>query len=637
MASIFTDIKNGERFTTEAERARILASDRCPTTETVVPPSPPGPTGSTGENVWGVSFYSTTGTTQNGVFTYASALDANENIYIAGSYNNDKFTVNSYSSTSSGTKVITQTTFGLLPTTATSASFITKYNSSGVAQWATSITATTSSACYNIVADSNGNVYSLHQFTGTATINSYTSRVDGGDITLTAYGTVAATNSDVLIVKHNSSGIVQWVAHITGASTEVIQRQTNIAIDSNTNLCFTIEGGTAGPINLTTFKNFSSGGGGGSITFSTFGTYSGKSRGIYICKLNSSGLFQWVSEVRPIAASFGLANSSCGVDSNNNVYIAFNCFTSGSSDGFDLQSYNGLSGTTILTTKWAQVATLLGTRDGFVAKLNSNGVFQECARFGSASRQVYETVCICIDSNNNVIATFRYSSDVSYNDESKINIYSAGGKDLSDNVVFTAWASLPVRAIYSTGSGGDAAILIFNSSLVAQRATYLYNADIVSPARRTTIRSVDRDGNNNIYVNVEFNGATLTINSFDSQGAGGLDNNINVTTFATLANTGSATSDCALIKFNSSLTTVWATRINDVNTNETTIPFSISVDKTSGSVYTAGYFEARSTGGIRFQNYTEVSAGAVSLTLGGQINSVATSNTSVRQGYLAKY
>lgn len=640
MASIFTDIKDGQRFTTEAERDRILLSDRCPPSSSSgggSGPTPPDPTGSTGENVWGVSFYSTTGSTTPGVLPYASAIDTNGNIYIAGTYNNDKFTVNSYSSTNSSTKVISQTIFGQLPTTTTTASFITKHNSSGAAQWATSVTATTSCACYDVAADSNGNVYSLHQFTGTATVNSYTSRVDGGDITLTAYGTVAsAGNADVLIVKHNSSGEVQWVAQIKGTGAEVLQRQfsKNIAIDSNTNICFTIEGGTSGG-NLTTFSNFSSGGGGGSITFSTFGTYAGKSRGIYICKINSSGVFQWVSEVRPIATFFSAIFSACSVDSNNNVYIVFNCYTDSSSDGFDLQSYDGLSGTTILTTLWASVTSLLGDRDGFVAKLNSDGVFQQCARIGTANVRVTDEVSITIDSNNNILAAFKYSSGVSYNDDTKINIYSAGGKDSSDNVVFTAWASLPVRGV-TASSGSDTAILLFNSNLVAQSATYFYNADIVSPGRNCKIYSIDRDSNNNIYVNVYYN-STLTINSFTSVGTGGLNNNINVTTFATLANSGLSGFDCALVKFTSSLVTEWATRINDVLSTATLVPHTISVDRTSGSVYTAGYFDARDTGGVRFQNYTAVSGGAVTLTLGGQINSAATGATSIRQGYLAKY
>ena len=644
-SSVFTDIVQGEAFTTAAEQSTILQNNQCPVATSSSSgggsgPSPPDPTGSTGENIWGVSFYSTTTTNLLGSFVYASAVDTTGNIYIGGSYNNDKFTVNSYSNTNSGTKVITQSIFGLLPTTSTTASFITKHNSSGVAQWATSVTATgtgATCACYDIAADSDGNVYSLHQFVGTATVNSYTSRVDGGDITLTAYGTVASGgNADVLVVKHNSSGEVQWVAQIKGTGGEVLQRQfsKNISIDSNYNICFTIEGGTATP-NLTTFSSSNSVDASGNITFTTFGTYAGKSRGIYICKINSSGAFQWVSEVRPINTFFSLSYSACNVDSNNYVFIAFNCYSSGSSDGFDLQSYSGLSSGAIQTTKWAQVTTLLGDRDGFVAKLNSNGVFQACARFASANRRVSDEVSISIDSTNRIIATFKYSSGETYSDDSKINIYSAGGKDGSDIVVFTAWASLPVKGV-NTSSGSDTAIIIFDSSLVAQSATYFYNATVVSPGRNCLIYSVDRDGNNNIYVNVYYN-STLTINSFTSVGTGGLDNNINVTTFATLANTGGSGFDCALVKFKSSLTAEWATRINDIVTTASLFPTTISVDRTSGAVYSAGYFDANNTGGVRFQNYTSVSGGAVSLTLGGEINSAATTSTSTRQVYLAKY
>jgi hypothetical protein len=625
MATIFTDIKQGARFTTDVERIRILASDTCPTTSAPAPAPAPEPAYTSGEGIWGVGINA--GTTTSGATTRASWVDNDGNIYIGGSYNNAKLSVNSYTSLSGTT--ITQTLFGLLPqpSSTNNSSFIIKYNSSGVVQWATNLSATVGANLYNILADTNGDVYTIHSFNGTATVNSYgNDGGSGGDMTPTAYGTIVATATDVLIVKYNSSGTVQWVAQITGFGNEQsnLAFSKNIGVDSNGNVLFTIRSLTTDP-NTVQFKNFSSGGGGGSITTTDFGSILGANGSIYACKINSSGTFQWVSRIKPTDANTGSDHMSA-VDSNDNLFVVFTC-----SFNFSLDSYSSVSSGTISTTTWGtNNAISAGARGGFVTKLNSSGTFQALSRFTTTNRLVVEP-SICIDSNDNVYATFRYYAS-SYNAANKINIYSFSGTDPAGGAVeFTAWASLPVIS-----TQGEAAIIKFNSSLNTQAATYMSVATAAAAGRTSQIFSIDRDSDNNIFVNVYFQSTELTIYNFSS-GGGGLDTNITTTTFGTVANSGTVGFfDCAIVKFNSSLVAQWATRLNGT-VNQSDLPYTISVDRTNGFVYSAGTFSTNNTDGFRLNNYGGVSGGAVTLNLFATIPSAATSSTNTTQSFLAKY
>ena len=325
-ASIFTEIKQGQRFTTAAEQALILASGACPTTTSSSSgggsgPTPPDPPPESGGAAWAISLNTSTSQTNAAVQNRASWVDNDGNIYIGGGFNWAPMTVNSYVRKTGTT--IEQTAFGVLPgespASAIYHSYIIKYNSLGVAQWATSVSTPSGSQLYSIATDISGNVYSTHYFRGTATVNSYGGGGGaGGTITLTAYGTSAASSSDdVLIVKHNSSGVAQWMAQITGAAGEVIGGYSgkDITVDTQNNIIFTIQSSTTSDL---IFKSFSSGGSGGSTTFSDFGTFTGTNGALYTCKINSSGVFQWVSQVKPTNTSTS-SEYATSADIYNNV------------------------------------------------------------------------------------------------------------------------------------------------------------------------------------------------------------------------------------------------------------------------------------------------------------------------------
>lgn len=181
-------------------------------------------------------------------------------------------------------------------------------------------------------------------------------------------------------------------------------------------------------------------------------------------------------------------------------------------------------------------------------------------------------------------------------------------------------------------------IIKFNSSLEAQAATHMTSATASLTTARAYCYAIDRDTDNNLLVSVYYSGENLTIYNFSS-GAGGLNVNITTTTFGTLANSGtSGTFKTGLVKFNSSLEALWATRLNDTTNERSVIAYTTSVDRTNGFVYYGGVFVAGLSGGLELQNYTGVSGGAVQLTLFGTIPSSSTTTPGgINQAFLVKY
>jgi len=105
-------------------------------------------------------------------------------------------------------------------------SVIVKYNSSGVCQWAKTITVGTGYSKFNGVAvDTSGNVYAVGEQEGTGAYN-----YGSGDIA----GPSTSSNSVIVnvIVKYNSSGVCQWAKTIAGTDGGW-NRFTGVAVDSS--------------------------------------------------------------------------------------------------------------------------------------------------------------------------------------------------------------------------------------------------------------------------------------------------------------------------------------------------------------------------------------------------------------------
>ena len=634
MASIFTDIKEGAAYTTPEEQALILASGACPTTTTSVVSSTP--VVASGEAQWALSTYATGGPT-----TYnASSIDGNGNLYVGGNYSgggSTKLNIISYAGISNQT--ITESTWGKLPARGSSTAFLIKYDSTGTAKWGTyAPSATSTTFIQNLVSDVDGNTYALMNITGVTTLYSYTSGGgNGGDLTLTSYGTVTPNATDCILVKYNTSGAIQWVAQVSSSGTGVNETSDgtsrNIALDSNGNVCFSIVSTTTSAGSVV-FNSADSGfsGGGGAITFTTYGSFTGAASTICVCKINSSGAFQKVAKL--VVGSFPIL--TVAVDSNDNIYFASTVANNSTTSKVTISSDNGVDGSSILQfTTWGSFTTI-GAYDVVIVKFNSSLVAQAATRIAGTEADSYVyTPTMTVDSSNNVYVAMRYYEGTG---PTKVNIYSSSGTDpAGSTITFTAWGSVPSNAT----SGSEVLLAKFSSSLICSAATYVSSSiDGASPGTYDVyINSIITDSNNNVYIGGYFTGTTFYIYNFSS-GGGGAGVDITTTTFGTFSNSYTGNNDAVLIKFNSSLTAQWAVQLNTaapaIGYNESVA--SVSVDKTNGYIYAVGIFLGDNViAGLKINNYGGVSGSSITQNLYATLSDSISSTTKTREGFVIKY
>lgn len=258
--------------------------------------------------------------------SYGVALDSSGNTYITGSFASE-LVLGTLTLTSNGTS---------------NDIFVAKVSPTGQWLWARSAGSTSSDYGYGVDVDGSGNVYVTGRAYDKATF---------GNKTFTSKG-----SSDIFIGKMNSSGTWQWINGGGGSSSDY---GWGVKVDSSGNVYVT-----------------------GYSYSGTFGSLSFKSQGnrdIFVGKLNSSGVWQWVSGGGGSSSDYSY---SIDLDSSGNVYVA------GS-------SYSGTFGSLSFTSK--------GSRDIFIGKLNNSGVWQWVANAGGTSSDYAYN--IALDSNGNVYAT----------------------------------------------------------------------------------------------------------------------------------------------------------------------------------------------------------------------------------------
>jgi len=198
------------------------------------------------------------------------ATDTSGNVYTVGFYSSSPVTIFNSDGTSSGLTLTNAGSNGV---------FIVKYNSSGIAQWATRIDGTGDDRANGIATDSAGNVYVTGSYTGTPVVYSV------GDV---SFATLSNSgNSDAFVVKYNSSGVAQWVTRIDGTGAEI---GLALAVDLSGNVHVT------GTYSSTTLTIRHSDG-------EVFGTLLRRSADInaavesFIVKYNTSGSVQWATNL----------------------------------------------------------------------------------------------------------------------------------------------------------------------------------------------------------------------------------------------------------------------------------------------------------------------------------------------------
>ena len=315
------------------------------------------------------------------------AVDSSDNIYITG--------------TSLGTNV-----FGSSVTSGTSDNiFVVKLNSSGVIQWVYTAGGNGRDRGRKIALDSSGNVY---------VVGYYQNTVDFGG------GNVTSNQSfDAFILKLNSSGTFQWVKSYGGSNGNDLGR--DVAIDSSDNVYM------LGAFRTTV--DF----GGGNVT-------SNGNSDVFLVKLNSSGVFQWVYTAGGTGDD---GVRALALDSGDNPYITGN-FAS---------TVNFGSGN----------ITAANSNDLFILKLNSSGAYQNI--YTSNIDTTTKAKGLFIDSSGNIYATGTFQNTVNF-----------GGGNI-------------------TTSGKDIYLLKLNSSFAFQWVKrFAVDNGEAGPAIGTAV-TVDEDGN----------------------------------------------------------------------------------------------------------------------------------------------
>ncbi len=171
---------------------------------------------------------------------------------------------------------------------------LVKYSSSGVAQWAQTVTAGSSDSFFTGVSvASDGSVYAAGYIDGNGTFNF------GNGVT--ASGTNGG-GINMVLVKYSSSGVAQWAQTVTAGSSNSIFFSLSVALDGSVY--------AAGYIDGTGAFNF-----GGGVTAA--GTYTGGN--MVLVKYSSSGAAQWAQTV---AASSDSNFFGVSVASDGSVYAA---------------------------------------------------------------------------------------------------------------------------------------------------------------------------------------------------------------------------------------------------------------------------------------------------------------------------
>lgn len=318
------------------------------------------------------------------------AVDTNGNYYITGFWGGTE--INFYNK--DGTVGDTITT-----TDTSGKGYLVKYNANGYVQWSTHFV-TTGGNPFSITRVTNvdtdaENIYVVGQF-GSGT----NSTLDLYNVDNNIADTLSNTGGqDSFIAKYNSSGVLQWRAHLGGSGNQYNDR-SSLSIDNNGNIYV-----TAVYSGVQAFYNKDD---------SQAATLNSSGLDAYITKYNSSGFHQW---------SAGLSGSgdergySLTTSNDGAVYVT------GSYTSNPMIFYNkdGLQGGTLTRTG--------NNEEAFIAKYNSSGYLDWRTRIAGLSVERGEG--ISVDSTGNVyIAGTMLSQDVNfYNEDDTANTSSFNDTD----------------------------------------------------------------------------------------------------------------------------------------------------------------------------------------------------------------
>ncbi len=260
------------------------------------------------------------GTPSSLMASFATTVDELDNVYIAGRFNG---TVDF----DPGIGVDSYTSPSLMPS-----SFVLKLNSLGELVWVKVFQSndTSSIIASSIRVDSNHNLYLAGEFTGTSDFNPDAIAVD----TITSLG-----STDIFILKLTSIGDFVWVNHVGSSGQEIVPQ---LALDGIGGIYFS--GGFSGNLDIISGTD--------TTAFYCSGPFD-----VLLSKIDTSGNFGWVKQIKAIGSASSLQVLSIEMDATNHILMAGQLI--GSAD-FD---------------PTASTALVTATNSGFTVKFDSSGSF----------------------------------------------------------------------------------------------------------------------------------------------------------------------------------------------------------------------------------------------------------------------
>jgi hypothetical protein len=444
--------------------------------------------------------------------------------------------------------------------------FIVKYDTNGIAQWASRIASASSDIGYSIKTDSAGNVYVATR-TG---VNS--------EITIFNSDTTVFANAGTSLglVKFNTNGFAQWFQMIGGTSFPP-DNIAGLTVDTNGNSYITggtpfggvtqiYAGGNRSPFRILdsrsqdayvmkhapdgsvlwfapvgglqgdsltasatdTLGNLYAVGTGGSATItvynsnlSTFGTIANTGGGdVIVLKYDTTGNALWTAKIATINADTGIKIS---VDTAGNVYVLGQC---GSGTG------------TVFNSTGTSFATTIPSGSGFLVKYNSNGLVQWVVRFATAVNTMFT------DSSGNSYIGGTFSS---------LTLYNFNGSPFA-------------RTLTSKG-GTDAFVAKYDTDGFVQWVSQVGGLGTEGSSAITS------DSSGNVYIAGQGGAGSASFNAYSSDDS-----------MFTTAIPNDGNGDAFLVKYNSAGFVQWVTRVGSPRVDTA---FSLATDS-SGNVFMSG-------------------------------------------------
>lgn len=330
---------------------------------------------------------------------------------------------------------------------------------------------------------------------------------------------------NTFVCKYTSSGDTVWATQLAGDTTFGSGfTDTQYGYDVDTD-----NSGNVYVIGTYTggFKIYNKSG----TTFGTLDNTTG-TNDVYIVKYNTTGTAQWVTRISGTLSDIG---QSIAVSGSGDVYVT------GSYISNPITIFNA-NGSTFGTLD----VTGTSTSDCFIVKYNTSGTAQWAARITGSSNEIGYGVVV--DGSGNVYTTGSFGSN-------PISIFNADGSSFG-------------TLARAGSSGTDVFIVKYNTSGVVQ-----WTGRIASTGSEIGF-SIGTDGSGNVYVTGQGGSGTVTAYNADTSA---------FTT--TLTNVGAG--DCFIVKYNSSGTVQWATKV--ASSAGSDIGNVISIDSSS-NVYVAGQY-----------------------------------------------